>query len=147
MVVVGICVVILFMAPIGPLPGVWIGGSSTPAPATWEDTSAIDEVRLKVPGVLPRVVIIWVIDVGGELYVLGRKGGGWTGMIGDGSPVDVRIGDRTYAVRATPVDQGIEPIVEAYRAKYEPNYPDIVAGLPSAEEAPDLAVIFRLDRT
>ena len=101
---------------------------------------------MKVPGRVPRVVIIWVIDYAGELYVMGMKGGGWTGRIGDGAPVELRIGDRTYALHATPVEQGAAPIFEAYKAKYEPDYPDLVARLPSVEEAPEVAALFRLDR-
>lgn len=138
--------IVLLAAPIGPLPGVFIGGAETSPPSVWEDTSGIDEIRLKAPGAIPRVVIIWVIDFEGELYVLGMKNSGWTRMIGEGGPVDVRIGDRTYAVRATPIEQRAEEIYAAYIAKYEPNYPEIVASMPSMEEGRDLAVIFRLDR-
>ena len=141
-----LALIMLVAAPIGPLPGVWIGGTPTPAPAVWEDTSGIDEIRLKAPGGIPRVVIIWVIDFEGELYVLGMKSSGWAERIGDGGPVEVRIGDRTYAVRATPVDEREEEIYGAYIAKYEPDYPDLVARMPSIEEARGKAVIFRLDR-
>lgn len=145
-IVLGLALVVLIAAPIGPLPGVWIGGTSTPPPATWEDTSGIDEIRLKAPGAIPRVVIIWVIDVAGELYVLGMNSSGWVARIIDGAPVDVRIGDRTYAVHATPVEEGAEAIYADYLAKYEPNYPDLVAGMPSIAEAEGKATIFRLDR-
>ncbi len=148
LVLVGLALVVLIAAPIGPLPGVFLGGTATPPPAAWEDTSGIDEIRLKAPGLIPRVVIIWVIDYQGELNVLGMKASGWTAMIGEGAPVEVRIEDRTYAVRATPIEQDAAAIYAAYIAKYQPNYPDIVASMPSLEEAQsqDLAVIFRLDR-
>ena len=126
--VVALGLVVLLLAPIGPLPGVFIGGTDTPPPATWPDTSGIDEIRLKAPGAIPRVVIIWVIDVGGELYVVGMKESGWTQRIGDGAPVEVRIGDATYAVEATLVEEGGAAILTAYEGKYEPNYPDSVAG-------------------
>ncbi len=49
------------LAPIGPMPGVFIGGTQTATPAVWGNTSAEHEIRLKVPGTIPRVVIIWVI--------------------------------------------------------------------------------------
>ncbi len=148
LVVAVLALIVLIAAPIGPLPGVFIGGKDSPPPATWEDTSGIDEIRLKAPGLVPRVVIIWVIDYQSELYVLGMKSSGWTSRIGEGAPVEVRIEDRTYAVRATPVEQDLAAIYTAYIAKYEQNYPDIVASMPSLEEAQaqDLAVIFRLDR-
>ena len=142
-----LALIVLVAAPIGPLPGIFIGGTETPAPATWEDTSGIDEIRLKAPGTIPRVVIIWVIDVAGELYVLGMKDSGWTSRIGDGAPVEVRIGDHTYAVQAVPVAEAEAlPIYEAYIAKYEPNYPDLIAQMPSIDEAAGVAVMYRLDR-
>ena len=59
--------IVLIAAPIGPLPGLWIGGTETPAPSIWQDTSGVDEIRLKAPGAIPRVVIIWVVDLAGEL--------------------------------------------------------------------------------
>ena len=142
---VAIAVILLVAAPIGPMPGVFIGGTETEAPATWSDTSKVDEILLKVPG--PRVVIIWVIDVGGELYVLGSKESGWVQRIGEAAPVEMRLEGKTYALRATRVTEGVRPIFEAYVAKYEPNYPDIVAGLPPIDEAEGFAAIFRLDRS
>jgi len=138
--------IVLIAAPIGPLPGLWIGGTETPAPSIWQDTSGVDEIRLKAPGAIPRVVIIWVVDFEGELYVLGMKSSGWTGMIGEGGPVEVRIGNETYAVRATPVVERAEEVYTAYLAKYEPNYPELVASFPSIEEGRETAVIFKLDR-
>ena len=136
----------LFAAPIGPLPGFFIGGAPTVAPATWEDTSQIDEILLKAPGTIPRVVIIWVIEHDDDLYVMGMRDSGWTRRIGDGAPVEVRIGDKTYSVRATPVHDDVGPIYEAYKAKYETDYPELVAQMPEIEEAAGFAVVFRLDR-
>jgi hypothetical protein len=101
---------------------------------------------LKVPGLLPRVVIIWVVEHSGELHVVGSRGSGWVKMIGTGSPVEMRLGDSTYSLMASPVAEDWQPILEAYVAKYEAEYPDIVAGFPSIEEAADLVAVFRLDR-
>ena len=72
-VVLLIVAIVIWLAPIAMLPGFFIGGSATPAPSSWEDTSTIDEVRLKVGGVIPRVVIIWIVQVDGELYVTGAR--------------------------------------------------------------------------
>ena len=83
-----ILVVLMLSAPIGPMPGVFIGGTSTKAPERWTDTSSVHEIMLRVPGTLPRVVIIWVIEFDGELHVLGSRDSGWVKMIGAGSPVD-----------------------------------------------------------
>ena len=136
----------MLAAPIGPVPGFFIGGKATDAPEQWEDTSGVDEILLKVSGTPPRVVILWVIQHGGELHVVGRKDSGWAKMIGNGSPVELRIGDRTYSLQASPVVEEWQPVVEAYVDKYRPNYPDIVAGFPSIEEAEGVIAVFRLNR-
>jgi hypothetical protein len=140
-------IVLAIAAPIGPVPGFFIGGTSAAPPASWPDTSDVDEIRLRVPGSLPRVVIIWVIEYQDELYVVGAKGSGWVSMLGEGGPVHMRLGDRTYPLTATPVLEGWQPVFEAYIEKYRPNYPDIVAGLPSVEQAGDQVAVFRLDRS
>ncbi len=134
-------------APIGPMPGLFIGGTSTKAPQQWSDTSNVHEIMLRVPGTLPRVVIIWVIEFGGELHVVGSKGSGWVKKIGGGAPVEMRLGDNTYALNASLVTEGWQQILQAYVAKYRADYPDIVAGFPSIEEAKDLVAVFRLERT
>ena len=142
----GLVLIAVLVAPIGPMPGIFIGGTSANAPETWSDTSNVDEIVLKVPGLLPRVVIIWVVEHGGELHVVGSKDSGWVKMIGAGSPVEMRLGDSTYSLKASPVAEDWQPILEAYVAKYQAGYPDIVAGFPSIDEAADLVAVFRLDR-
>ncbi len=144
--ILALMLVVVLVAPIGPLPGMFIGGTSTEAPETWSDTSNVDEIMLKVPGLLPRVVIIWVVEHGGELHVVGSKDSGWVKMIGAGSPVEMRLGDATYSLRASPVADDWQRILEAYVAKYQAEYPDIVAGFPSIDEGANVFAVFRLDR-
>jgi hypothetical protein len=139
-------VVLAIAAPIGPVPGFFIGGTPAEAPATWPDTSDVHEIQLSVPGTLPRVVIIWVIDHQGELHVVGAQDSGWVSMIGDGGPVEMRLGDATYPLMATPVREGWQPVLEAYVDKYRPDYPDIVAGFPDISEAEGQVAVFRLER-
>ena len=146
-IVIVLAVMFVFAAPIGPVPGFFIGGNETEAPATWPDTSQVHEIKLSVPGVLPRVVIIWVIDYEGELYVVGSRGSGWVDGIGQSSPVKLRIGDNTYAVNANDVTENGDAVRDAWLDKYRPDYPDIVAGFPSAEEAEGIVAIFHLART
>ena len=60
------------------------------------------------------------------------------------------IGGEGLVVRGMPVlgqDHGLEPILQSYVAKYQPDYPDIVAGFPSIEGAAGQFGVFRLDRT
>ena len=51
--VAAILATLVFVTPIGPMPGFFIGGQPTPVPKAWPDTSKVDEILLKVPGTLP----------------------------------------------------------------------------------------------
>jgi hypothetical protein len=143
----GLLLILALAAPIGPMPGLFIGGTLAEAPEQWDDTSDVHEIMLKVPGTLPRVVTIWVVEHDGELYVVGSKESGWVTMLDSSSKVDMRLGDATYALNAVMVTEGWQPILEAYVAKYREGYPDIVAGFPAIDEAEELVAVFRLDRT
>ncbi len=144
--ILALLLVVALVAPIGPMPGLFIGGTLTQAPEQWDDTSSVHEIMLRVPGMLPRVVIIWVVEYGGELHVVGSKDSGWVTMIGTRSPVEMRLGDNTYALNASVVTEGWKQILQAYVAKYQADYPDLVAGFPSIDEAEDLVAVFRLER-
>lgn len=133
-------------APIGPMPGFFIGGEQTQPPETWPDTSSVHEVKLKVPGGLPRVVIIWIVEVAGDLYVVGDSGSGWVRKIGAASPVALRLGGSTFALKAVAVSEDPEAILNAWLDKYEPDYPEIVAGFRNDTAGADNAAVFRLDR-
>jgi hypothetical protein len=136
---------LVFVTPIGPMPGFFIGGQPTPVPKAWPDTSKVDEILLKVPGILPRVVIIWVVQVDSALYVVGSRSSGWVQRIADGANVEMRLSGNTYALAAVPIRQELERVVDAYKNKYRADYPDIVAGFPTLEEAGDQFGVFRLD--
>jgi hypothetical protein len=144
--VLAAAVFVALAAPIGPMPGFFIGGESTPAPTTWPDTSNVHEIKLKVPGTLPRVVTIWVVDHESELHVVGSRESGWVMMIGEGSPVEMRIENQTYALNAIAVTDGWQAVLEDYVAKYQPDYPEIIAGFPKVEEAGDSVAVYRLSR-
>jgi len=141
-----VVLVVIAIAPIGPLPGLFIGGTSATAPSQWPDTKAVDEIRLRVPGVLPRVVVIWVVESAGELHVVGARDSGWVSMLGEGGPVEMRLGDSTYPLRAVAIHEGFEAVLTAYVDKYREEYPDIIAGFPSVEEARTQVSVFRLER-
>ena len=74
--------VLALVAPIGPMPGFFIGGTPTEAPEQWGDTSNVDQIILRVPGTPPRAVIIWVVEYGGDLYVVGSNDSGWVTVSG-----------------------------------------------------------------
>lgn len=140
-----VIVVVIYAAPLGPLPGIFIGGTPSALPAEWGDTGKIHEIKLEVgQGMIPRVVIIWVVQADGNLHVVGSKDSGWTTTLGTGGPVRMRMGDKTYAMEATLVTQGWQGVLDAYVKKYEADYPDIVQGFPDIEEAAQTTAVFRL---
>ncbi len=141
-----VLLVVAWVAPIGPMPGIFIGGTATPVPADWGDTSGIDEVRVEAPGGIPRVVIVWVIQVDGELHVVGSSDSGWVKKLGQGGPVRLRMEGKTYALEAERLNGDNTGILTAYADKYRPNYPDIVESFGDVEEAAPWAAVFRLGR-
>ena len=46
--------VLVLVATVGPMPGLFIGGTPTEAPEAWVDTSDVHEIMLRVPGAPPR---------------------------------------------------------------------------------------------
>jgi len=145
--VVAIAVVIgIAIAPVGPVPGFFIGGTPAEVPAQWPDTKDVDEIRLRVPGFLPRVVTIWVVESAGELYVVGGRESGWVSMLGEGGPVKMRLLESTYGLRAVAVREGWEAVLTAYVEKYRQDYPDIIAELPKIDDARSRVTVFRLAR-
>ena len=45
-------------------------------------------------------MIIWVVQVEGELYVVGSKNSGWVQLIGSSAPVEIRLRGQTFALKA-----------------------------------------------
>jgi hypothetical protein len=137
-------VAVALAAPIGPMPGFLIGGSASSVPPSWGDTLAVEEILLQVgEGPVGRTVIIWTVQIDGDLYVTGQKDSGWTRGIGSGGPVRVQMEGNLYELAATPVTEGQADVLAAWITKYERKYPDIVAG-PSPEERATTAAVFRL---
>lgn len=137
-------ILLAWLTPLGPVPGFFIGGSAAAIPDRWGDTATTHEIRLQVQGTLPRVVIIWVVQVNSELYVVGNSDSGWVTMLGEGGSVRMRMGDQTYDMQASLVSDDWQTILEAYMDKYRPDYPDIVNGFPSLEDAKGTISVFQL---
>jgi len=102
-------------------PGVRLGGEPTPAP---DDFTALDDVGstliMKLAGFPPFVVyLIYVGTPEGVITATRPDGGYWAQRVRDrGGDGWLRIGDQTFAMRATEVlgDARI-PMLEAYSAK------------------------------
>ncbi len=137
---------LITLAPIGPLPGFFIGGTATDTPAVWPDTSDLDEVRLRVGGTIPRVVIIWLVQLDNQLYVMGSNDSGWVSMLGEGGPVNLRMEGSTYTLMAQRMTEGQLAVIEAYQEKYRADYPGIVDGMGSAQEMLPATSVYQLMR-
>lgn len=90
------------------------------------------------------MVTVWVVQHDGALHVVGAPDSGWVRMLGNGSDVQVRMGDATYELSATRLSEGWEPVLTAYVDKYRPDYPDIVGDFPPLEEAEGQFALYRL---
>ena len=104
-----------------------------------------DEVLLKTSGsLLPWVVTIWIIGDADALYVFGAADSSWVKNALADPLVELRIHDRTYALKATPLNPPDPAIYQKYIDRYAPDYPDIVAGMPKADEVEGVGTVFRL---
>jgi len=132
-------------APIGPMPGIRLGGNPATAPAQWSSLALPEEVRLATSaGMLPHVVIIWVVESDNRLYVIGAPDSTWVDGATRAPDVRLRIGDNAYDMRATRIESGREDIFQMYIDRYKDNYPDIIAGFPPIEEFSQGAALFEL---
>ena len=136
---------IIIAAPIGPMPGIRIGGTPAEAPASWTAAELPDEVRLATyDGVLPYVVTIWIVESGGGLYVVGAPESTWVAKATSSSDVRVRINDALYDMRATRMPPGRVDVLQAYVDRYKDDYPDIIASFPPLEEFAEGSALFEL---
>ena len=137
---------IAITAPIGPMPGLRLGGSDSLAPDQWP-TTLPEEVRLATfDGMLRYVVIIWVVESDNNLYVIGAPDSTWVEKTARSPDVRLRIGDNAYDMRATRLNPGPQHLFQKYIDRYKDNYPDIIAGFPPIEEFSQGAALFELTR-
>ena len=141
-----VALVVVAMAPIGPLPGFFIGGEPTPVPEEWGNTLDVDVIELEVAtGALPRVVVIWMVQFDGDLHVVGSNDSGWVSGIGAGSPVRLKMHGKTYSLIASRLSgDAWTAALEAYRDKYIADNPGIFENFPSVDEARETVAVFRL---
>ena len=131
--------------PIATTPGFFIGGSASSAPVTWADTSSTHEMKLRVEGTIPRVVIIWFVEIDNELYIVGETDSGWVSMLGNSGLVQMRLEDSTYPLQADVVTSGEEEILQKWLGKYEADYPEFV-NTSASEEFLEYSSIYKLSR-
>ena len=96
-------------------------------------------------GTIPRVVIIWFVEIDNELYIVGETDSGWVSMLGNGGLVQMRLEDSTYPLQANVVNSGEEEILQGWLGKYEADYPEFV-NTSASEEFLEYSSIYRLSR-
>ena len=74
--IIALCIFLAVRLPITTTPGFFIGGKPEISPETWIETSSIHEIKLRVSGMIPRVVIIWFVEIENDLYVVGETESG-----------------------------------------------------------------------
>ena len=126
--------VVALSLPITTTPGVFIFGNPSAAPENWSDTSSILETKVRVPGIIPRVVIIWFVEIDNDFYIVGENDSGWISMLGNGGSIHMRIEDSTYPLQATIVNSGVDEILQAWEVKYIEDYPCLLYTSPSPRD-------------
>jgi hypothetical protein len=105
-------------------------------PSDWSFTNADREIEIQVatPYWIPHSVTIWCAAAGDELYVGARNPDSkrWPGWVERDPNVQLRIGDRIYAVRLSRIDAAdeIAQVRRAYVAKYDLPDPPPEGGPP-----------------
>ena len=132
-------------APIGPMPGLRIGGTPAEAPESWAGTELPDNILFGTKdGALPYVVTIWVVETGGRLYVVGDPASTWVEKATNSPDVQVRINDAVYDMTAARMPPGRVDVLQAYVDRYQADYPEIIDGLPPVPELAEGSALFQL---
>jgi hypothetical protein len=137
--------VILFCTgcgPIGPMPGLNIGGTQQPAPESFEfaQDHELLTIRTLLGGWLPQVHNIWGVGVGDAVYAMAVPEASWRARLEDDPEVLIRIGDNVYRLTATVVDDAdeIQAAFDAYVAKYGDQLEAIVGHPPTVADVTGL---------
>ncbi len=128
--------------PIGPMPGLAIGGQEQPAP---DDFAFAQEhelllVRTFLGGWLPQVHYIWGVGVDDGIYAIAVPGASWRARINDDPDVLLRVGDSYYSLTAARVDDATDKqrVFDAYITKYGPQLEEILGRPGTIEDLSDL---------
>ena len=137
---------LLSCGPCGQTPGIRLGGTERPTPASFEFLDDHPELQLEAQGqLLPRVVNLWGVAFDGAIYVAGTPDRGWVQRVEQRpEEVRVRIGGDTYALRASTVlDRAVQQkVFIRFQEKYGVEAVDASVGGNASVD--DFEVIFRL---
>lgn len=108
--------------PIGPMPGLALGGTETKAPANFEQAAAVNLVQIKTKrwGWLPQVHHIWAVGIDDAVYAVAVPNASWRKQLEADPNVQLRMGDATYHLIANQISSDAERrrAYDAYVAKY-----------------------------
>jgi len=106
----------VFTAPYTRTPGVRIGGTLTPPPSDWNTVNGRGVGQIKTGGFPPFVVnMIYSTDEGGIITATRPDGGYWAKRARIVPNGYIRVGDETFAMKATEVfGDARMPYLESY---------------------------------
>lgn len=103
-VLVGAAITYVYITPYNRIAGVRIGGVETPPPSDWRTVNNLGVIQLKTGGFPPFVVnVVYVGTEDGVITATRPDGGYWAGQARASPNGWLRIGDATYAMRATEI--------------------------------------------
>ena len=106
-------------------PGLWLSGEVSNFPDDWSFTKEHKEIFVEVntPYFISHSVTIWCAALDGTLYIGARdpNSKNWPSWVDSTPDIRLKIGDKLYDVRATPLDdeETITALREVYAQKYE----------------------------
>jgi hypothetical protein len=124
--------------PIGPMPGLNIGGEQQPAP---DDFAFVQDhdllmIRTLFGGWLPQVHYIWGVGVEDAIYAVPVPGASWRARLDDDPNVLMRVGEGYYELTATPVADTAttQAAFDAYVSKYGSQLEGVTGHPPTLED-------------
>ncbi len=128
--------------PIGPMPGLAIGGDEQSAPKDFAfvQNHELLTVRTFFGGWLPQVHTIWGVGVDDGIYAIAVPGASWRARINDDPEVLLRVGDDYFLLTASKVNDAgqTQGAFDAYIAKYGPQLEEILGHPGTLEDMNDL---------
>lgn len=96
--------------PMGPMPGLAVGGTESEVPATFDVVATANLVQIKTHrwGWLPQVHHIWAVGIDDAIYAVGVPGASWRERVTSDPNVHIRVGEATYALVANEVSSDAE---------------------------------------
>ena len=125
LVAIGLALGLSACEPSDRTPGLWLSGEVSDFPDDWSFTQDHQEIFVEVntPYLISHSVTIWCAALDGVLYIGARDPDtkNWPSWVDSSPDIRLKIGDKLYDVRATPLDgeDTITALRQVYAQKYE----------------------------